>query len=106
MWVQWDISFVTHSGSSTSEAEKSHQHVSIQILVGDSSRGTVNSQSIKSGRPPDYLSRGHRQSTDHPSPPIRWGGCKDIWRNGIPSCPAVLPPKKIMNEEGEDIFLF
>ncbi|GIY41961.1 hypothetical protein CEXT_425241 [Caerostris extrusa] len=144
-------------------AEKSHQDVSIQPLVGDSSRGTANGRSIKSGRPSDYLSRGHRQSTlpppikwgglsassslaqqlhgrppllqknltrmfpsspllerilegplmadpskldalpiicqediDSPPlpPPIRWGGCKDIWRDDIPSC-----SKKIISYE-------
>ncbi|GIY60065.1 hypothetical protein CDAR_38561 [Caerostris darwini] len=48
-------------------SEKSYQDVSIQPLVGDSPRGTANGRSIKSGRPSDYLSRGHRQSTDHPS---------------------------------------
>ncbi|GIZ05081.1 hypothetical protein CEXT_494321 [Caerostris extrusa] len=41
-----------------------------------------------------------------PPPPIRWGGWKDNWRDGIPPCPCTPQKSSLMNEEGEDIFLF
>ncbi|GIY60061.1 hypothetical protein CDAR_38521 [Caerostris darwini] len=88
--------------SSNPSAEKSYQDVSIQPLVGDSPRGTANGRSIKSGRPPDYLSGGHRQST----PSLHQSDGEDIKISGGTRSLLVSKKTFLMNEEGEDIFLF